>query len=82
MATDVDDYVKALTAYRDGDESDWTTYFAETTIAAAAAAEEFGKRLVDLQAEWKDKVGTRKGSTAEKVIEALPAQPEPFRLST
>lgn len=75
MATDVDGYVKALTAYRDGDESDWTAYFAETTIAAAAAAEDFGKRLTGLQAEWKAKAGVRRGSTAEKVIEALPAQP-------
>lgn len=75
MATDVDGYVKALTAYRGGDESDWTTYFAETTIAAAAAAEDFGRRLAELQVEWKEKAGVRKGSTAEKVIEALPAEP-------
>jgi Fic family protein len=75
MATNVDDYVKALTAYRGDDESDWTTYFAETTVAASAAAEDFGKRLEDLQAEWKAKAGARQGSTAEKVIEALPAQP-------
>jgi Fic family protein len=75
MATDVDDYVKALTAYRDDDESEWTTYFAETTVAASAAAEDFGKRLGDLQAKWKAKAGARQGSTAEKVIEALPAQP-------
>lgn len=75
MATDVDGYVKALISYRGGDESDWTAYFAETTIAASAAAEEFGERLANLQAEWKAKAGARKGSTAEKVIEALPAQP-------
>lgn len=75
MATDVDGYVKALTAYRGGDESDWTTYFAETTIAASAAAEEFGERLADLQAEWRTKAQVRQGSTAEKVINALPAQP-------
>lgn len=75
MATDVDGYVKALTAYREGDEPDWSAYFAETTIAAATAAEDFGKRLAGLQAEWKEKAGVRKGSTAEKVIEALPAQP-------
>jgi Fic family protein len=75
MATDVDGYVKALTAYRDDRESDWNAYFAETTIAAAAAAETFGERLAELQAEWKGKVAARRGSTAEKVIEALPAQP-------
>jgi Fic family protein len=75
MATDVDGYVKALTAYRDGDETDWTAYFAQTTIAASNAAEEFGERLTALQAEWRAQAGVRRGSTAEKVIDALPAQP-------
>jgi Fic family protein len=75
MATDVDSYIKALTAYRDDLEPDWTAYFAETTIAASAAAEDFGERLAGLQAEWKEKAGARRGSTAEKVIEALPGQP-------
>jgi Fic family protein len=75
MATDVDRYVKALTAFRDGDESDWTTYFAEMTSAASLAAEDFSRRLIELQADWKAKAGVRRGSTADKVIEALPAQP-------
>ena len=75
MATNVDGYVKGLTAYRDGDETDWTAYFAQTTIVASNAAEDFGERLEVLQAEWRAKAGVRRGSTAEKVIEALPAQP-------
>ena len=75
MATDVDGYIKALTAYRDGDESDWTTYFAETTSAASLAAEDFGERLIALQKEWKANARVRRGSTADKVIDALPAQP-------
>lgn len=75
MATDVDGYVKALTAYRDDHESDWTAYFAETTIASSMDAEDLSERLTALQAEWKAKAGVRQGSTAEKVIEALPGQP-------
>jgi Fic family protein len=75
MATDVDGYVKALTSYRDGDESDWTAYFAQMTIAASEAAEDFGDRMAGLQEDWKAKAGVRRGSTAEKVIDALPAQP-------
>lgn len=75
MATDVDGYVKALTSYRDGDESDWTAYFAQMTIAASEAAEDFGDRMAGLQEGWKAKAGVRRGSTAEKVIDALPAQP-------
>ena len=75
MATDVDGYVKALTAYREDAEADWTAYFAETTIAASRAAEDFGERLSELQAEWREKAKVRRGSTAEKVIDSLPAQP-------
>lgn len=75
MATDVDSYVKALTAYRYGDEVDWTTFFAQTTVAASRAAEDFGVRLTALQAEWKEKAAVRSGSTADRVIDRLPAQP-------
>lgn len=75
MATDVDSYVKALTAYREGAEADWTAYFAQTTVAASRAAEDFGERLTGLQAEWRAEAKVRQGSTAEKIIDALPAQP-------
>lgn len=75
MATDVDGYVKALTAYRDGDEAEWDVYFAQTTIAASHAGHDFAERLRSLQAEWRDRAGVRRGSTAAKVIDALPAQP-------
>jgi Fic family protein len=75
MAADVDGYVRALTAYREDAEPDWTAYFAETTIAASRAAEGFADRLSELEAEWRAKAKVRRGSTAEKVIEALPAQP-------
>ncbi|HEY5815826.1 MAG TPA: Fic family protein [Solirubrobacterales bacterium] len=75
MATDVDRYVKALTAYRGDGEAEWGAYFAQTTLAASSAAADFGKRLAELQAEWLKKADVRRGSTAEKIIEALPAQP-------
>jgi Fic family protein len=75
MAADVDGYVKALTAYREDAEVDWTAYFAQTTSAAARAAEGFADRLRELETEWRAKAKVRRGSTAEKVIDALPAQP-------
>lgn len=75
MATDVDGYVKALTSYRNEEEADWTAYFAQTTISASAAAERFGEDLRDLQREWKEQAKVRRDSTAERVIDALPAQP-------
>jgi len=75
MATDVDAYVKALTSYRDGHEADWTAYFCDTTMAASRAAEDLGNRLAELQVKWKNRAGVRRGSTADKVIDGLPAQP-------
>lgn len=75
MAADVDGYVKALTSYRKDAEADWTAYFAETTTAASRAAEGFADRLRELESEWRAKANVRHGSTAEKVIDALPAQP-------
>lgn len=75
MATEVDRYVKALTAYRGDDEVEWTVYFAQTAIAASRAADDLGERLTALQAEWLEKAGARRGSTAERIIEALPSQP-------
>jgi len=75
MAADVDGYVKALTAYRADAEADWTAYFAETTTAASQAAEGFADRLRELESEWRAKANVRRGSTAEKVIDALPGQP-------
>ena len=75
MATDLDGYVKALTAYRNDREEEWTGYFAQTTVAAAQAGEEFGEQLHELQESWRAKAGARRGSTAEKVIDLLPGQP-------
>jgi len=75
MAADVDGYVRALTAYREDAEADWTAYFAETTVAASRSAEDFGERLGKLEEEWRAKARVRRGSTAEKVIDALPVQP-------
>ncbi len=75
MAADVDGYIKALTSYRRDAEADWTAYFAVTTTAASRAAEGFADRLRELETEWRTKANVRRGSTAEKVIDALPAQP-------
>ena len=75
MATDIDGYVKALTSYRKDAEADWTAYFANTTTAAARAAEGFADRLRELDSKWRAKANVRRGSTAEKVMDALPAQP-------
>lgn len=75
MATDVNSYVKALTAYRDDREEEWVNYFAQTTVEASGAARDFGNRLHDLQEKWRQDTQARRNSTAEKIIDLLPVQP-------
>jgi Fic family protein len=75
MATDVDRYVKALTAYRRDRENDWVSYFAQTALAAAEAGARFAGQLRDLQARWREQANARSGSTADKLIDLLPARP-------
>jgi Fic family protein len=75
MATDVDLYTKALMAYRQADEEEWTSYFAHTATAAASAGLDFRKRLSELQGRWREQASVRRGSTADKLIDLLPAQP-------
>lgn len=75
MATDVDRYVKALTAFRGDREQDWSSYFAQTTIAAATAGTEFAQDLFELQAQWRAQASARSGSAANKLIDLLPAYP-------
>jgi Fic family protein len=75
IAADVDGYVKALTSFREDAEADWTAYFAQTTVDASRAAEDLGEQLEKLETEWRAKAKVRRGSTAEKLIDALPGQP-------
>jgi Fic family protein len=75
MATDVDKYVEALNGYRLEGELDWVHYFSRTVIDAANAGAEFGARLSDLQEQWRAQARVRGGSTADKLIDLLPAQP-------
>jgi Fic family protein len=75
MATDVDRYVKALTAYRQEREQDWVSYFAQTVVAAATAGAEFATQLHELQESWRAQAAVRSDSTADKLIDLLPAQP-------
>ena len=75
MATDVDRYVKALTAYRRDNEGSWASYFCHTVSAAAEAGETFAEQLAELLRDWREKAAVRSGSTADKLIDLLPAQP-------
>jgi Fic family protein len=75
MASDVANYVRGLTAFRNGREDEWLSYFAATTVEAGHAAGSFADDLFALQERWREAAGVRKGSTAEKVIDLLPVQP-------
>jgi Fic family protein len=75
MATDVDGYAKALTAYRAEREDDWLHYFAQTTAAAARMGATLGERLAELREKWRQRAKPRTGSAADKLIDVLPAQP-------
>jgi Fic family protein len=76
LATDSDAYVRGLTAYRtDGPES-WYLDFALTVIRACRAARSLARRIDELEEHWIAQAGNpRRGSTARKLIQALPAQP-------
>jgi len=75
MAADVDGYVKALTAYRDDREEEWSSYFARTAIEASTAAEELAGQVRALQGEWREMAGARRGSAAARIIDLLPGRP-------
>lgn len=75
MATDVDAYVKALTAYRVGPEADWVAYFAQIARGAADAGIDFAEGLGELQERWRASADARAGSAADLLIDLLPARP-------
>lgn len=75
LASDVDAYVRALTAYRRGPEQDWVDYFTQSALAAAQAGAAFADQLVELQGSWRAKVDARAGSAADRLIDLLPARP-------
>jgi Fic family protein len=75
LATDVDAYTKALTAYRKDAENDWVSYFAQVVCAASEAGATLGDRLAELQQGWREQALPRAGSTADRLIDLLPIQP-------
>jgi Fic family protein len=76
LAADADAYVKGLTSYRYGDESDWYELFADALRSAAVESVAFGERVAELQERWSDLARRpRRGSAAAKLIDALPSHP-------
>ena len=76
LAANADAYVKGLTSYRYGDESDWYELFADALHSAAVESVAFGDRVAELQERWREQAGNpRRGSAAAKLIGALPSHP-------
>ena len=76
LATNSDAYVGGLTSYRDGRGPDWYLDFALTVIQACQAAHELSRQLDELEQRWIEQAGhPRRGSTARRLIQMLPAQP-------
>lgn len=76
LATRGDAYVAGLTTYRAGRPADWFMDFAITVIEACRAARDLAREIGELEARWMAAAGTpRRGSTARRLIQALPAQP-------
>jgi Fic family protein len=76
LAANPDAYVKGLTSYRYGDESDWYELFTEALRSAAVESVAFGERVAELQERWRDQARRpRRGSAAAKLIDALPSHP-------
>lgn len=69
-------YIGGLTAYREGDASEWCELFAEETARAASEAERLAEEIESLEEEWLRRAGEpRKDSAARLLIAALPEQP-------
>jgi Fic family protein len=76
LATDSNAYIRGLTAYRAGNADAWYLDFALTVIKACRAARHLAHEVDQLEEQWLAQAGNpRRGSTARKLIQALPAQP-------
>lgn len=76
LATDSDAYIHGLTAYRAENPETWYLDFALTVIKACRAARGLSQQIDELEGRWLTQAGNpRRGSTARKLIEVLPAQP-------
>ncbi len=76
LATNTKSYVAGLTAFRAGEIGEWTRSFAYACRLAAVESDRLAERLALLTEGWRERAGRpRKGSSADKLIAALPAHP-------
>ena len=69
-------YIAGLTAYREGEVSEWCELFASAVERASEEALNLAEAIEDLEGEWLVRAGRpREGSAARRLIAALPEQP-------
>lgn len=76
LAREADRYVAGLTSWRNGDEEDWYTAFADAVYRAATGARTFAAGVAELQGRWVEQADNpRRSSGPLRLIELLPSQP-------
>jgi Fic family protein len=76
LATNAKDYVRGLNDYRIGAIDRWSAAFAYTCRLAATESVRLGSRIESMQEEWRRRAGRpRGGSSADRIIDLLPAIP-------
>lgn len=76
LATNRNEYIAGLVAFREGRLADWVETFAVALHAATHRAADLANEVAELQARWRERAGhPRADSSAEALIAALPAYP-------
>lgn len=75
LAADPTDYVRGLTAFREGNLDAWVSTFAEATVHSTRAAQRFVTDVVELVGIWRERVGGREDSAAARLLAVLPGRP-------
>jgi Fic family protein len=79
LASARDDYIRGLTAFREGDTDGWLLRFAAATAHAAGLASNYLDAVERLQERWRDQLrehaSPRADAAAWRVIDVLPAHP-------
>ncbi|WP_433168835.1 Fic family protein [Kribbella sp. CA-247076] len=70
-----DDYFGVLGAYREGRIEPIIRSFTEASTIAARESRVTAARIAELQSAWRDKVGTRRGSAAGRLLDGLLSAP-------
>lgn len=75
LAANAAAYVRGLTGFRGGEADAWCASFAISCRSAALESGRLADRIGELQADWRGRARTRRGSAASRIIELLPSQP-------